>query len=442
MKVRYQKYFTLAKEAGIEELELTISQSDSLSFSIFHKTVDSFNESHSCKLYARGIVNGKMGYATTENFGANSASFIVRSIIENAGCNSSQEAPVPFKEPCRHRHYDGYNPSLAALATSEKVNALKQLEDAIRNLDARISEVGGCQYEECASELIIVNTRGLKLRDHSNYFVVYADAVAKMGEDTKSGYHIELGNDFSSFHVDDFAQKVVDKTVRQLGGKPCKTGVYHAVLAPSVVSSLLGALISSLSAKEVQRHSSLMEGKLSQKVCSTKLTIKEEPLTKNVFYRSFDDEGTATKNKYLIKKGVLQTYLYNAETAQKDQVESTGNGYRRGAKIGTQAINVRVLPGQKSEEELFESMRNGIYITDVTGLHAGLNEKSGDFSLQAKGFLVEDGKVTSPVNLITIAGNLLTLFQGIKEIGNNNELQMSSYSVPSISFHKLMVSGE
>jgi len=78
----------------------------------------------------------------------------------------------------------------------------------------------------------------------------------------------------------------------------------------------------------------------------------------------------------------------------------------------------------------------------VQGLHAGLNPQSGNFSLQASGFLIENGAIKRPVNLITIAGNLKELFLDVKEVGSDSELQLSSFNVPSLLIKRLAVSGQ
>ena len=84
----------------------------------------------------------------------------------------------------------------------------------------------------------------------------------------------------------------------------------------------------------------------------------------------------------------------------------------------------------------------GFYLTEVQGLHSGLNPTSGDFSLQASGFMIRDGKFAEAVNLVTIAGNLQKLFLDVKAVANENELQLSSYTTSSILVKKLAVSGE
>ncbi|HBS02609.1 MAG TPA: TldD/PmbA family protein, partial [Firmicutes bacterium] len=122
---------------------------------------------------------------------------------------------------------------------------------------------------------------------------------------------------------------------------------------------------------------------------------------RNVYFSYFDGEGVACTNKDVIKNGKLMTYFYNRETAKKDGVETTGNAFWGGGKIGTAFGNVFVKPGKKSFDELISDIKEGVYITDVAGLQTGMNANSGDFSCQAEGFLIKDGKLDKPLNLIT-----------------------------------------
>ena len=202
----------------------------------------------------------------------------------------------------------------------------------------------------------------------------------------------------------------------------------------------MGFFLSNAIAEEVQKNTSLFKGKLNQQVASKKITIEERPLDKNPFFRYFDDEGVATYNKKIIDKGVLSTFLYNLATAKKDGVESTGNGYRGGGKVGTSMANIVLKPGKKSEEELFREVNEGIYITSVEGLHAGMNAQSGNFSLQAKGFLIENGKKGKPVCLITVAGNLFDVFKNIKEVASNSNRHGKTIA-SSVYLKSIAVSG-
>ena len=143
-----------------------------------------------------------------------------------------------------------------------------------------------------------------------------------------------------------------------------------------------------------------------------------------------------------VKNGVLQTYLYNLTTASKEGVESTGNGFKSGSKIGTSTTFLTLKPGKKSLEELFKEVGDGVYITGVSGLHAGMNPQSGNFSLQSEGYLIKDGKKDRALDIITISGNLMEVFADILEVGNDTKVTNGGTSVESVLIKKIVVSGK
>ena len=133
--------------------------------------------------------------------------------------------------------------------------------------------------------------------------------------------------------------------------------------------------------------------------------------------------------------------IYNIEEAKVANTISTGNGFG-GSNIGVDTTYLYVKPGRKNKDELCKTINNGIYITSVQGLHAGMNALSGDFSLQASGYMIEQGKITTPVNLITIAGNLFTMFKDIQEVGNDLFVTYGGIASPSVIIKKLAISGK
>ena len=440
--MKYDKFFALAKEAGIEEAELFIGESFSLSFSLFHSEVDNYSQNKSTTILARGIINGKFGTASCDSWSNAHAKYLVDSIVANAGVIENDDPAVIFEGSKQYKKISTFNSNLSKVSVDEKMKKLYELEKAIKEGDPRIIEVGGVEYSESAQGTTILNSKGLKLVQKSNYFVYVGQAVAREGTQTKSGYEIFLDNDFSKFDVKELAKEIVDNTVSQLGGEACESAEYKAVLSPDVVNSFLGFYVGNADAEEVQKHSSLFIGKLGQKIASKKITIEDKPLKRNIFSRWFDDEGVATYNKAIVKNGVLQTYLYNLITAAKEGVESTGNASRGASKMGVSTFFLELKPGKKSQEELFQEVGNGVYITDVSGLHAGMNPQSGNFSLQASGFLIKDGKKDRGLDVITVSGNLMSVFEDVLEVGSDVRIFPSAVSCPSLLIKKIVVSGK
>ncbi|MCF0108167.1 MAG: TldD/PmbA family protein [Bacilli bacterium] len=439
--MKYDLFFQLAKEAGIEECELYIRQSYALSISLFHDEIDNYSSNNGYAIIARGKVNGKLGVASADVWNKEKAAYLVKEIKENALVIENEDPVVIFPGSPKYKKVNTFNKDLEKVSIEEKIAKLHQLEKEIRAFDERIVEVSGVEYAEGRDEVIIMNSNGLKLSQKSNNYYYAGACVAKQDEQMKSGFDIILDNDFNKVDIKALAAKIGKDTVDQLGGEACDTGVYKAVLAPHVVSSLLHAYLSNISAEEVQKKSSLFIGKLGEKIASSKLTVEDLPLSKTVYARWFDDEGVATYNKALIKNGVLQTYLYDLTTASKEGKQSTGNGFGAGKKHPhTEFVSVK--PGKKSQEQLFEEVEEGVYITEVSGLHAGLNAQSGNFSLQSSGYLIKNGKRDRGLDIITISGNLMDIFKDVISVGNDLELFTSGTLCPSLLIKKITVSGK
>ena len=439
--MKYDKLFNLAKERGIEEIELAFSTSNKLSFSLVHGEVDNYNSASSSSYVIRGIYKGKLGSVSSDVYSNDLVEYFVDEIINNAKYIENDDPVFIFGGSEKYKKVNTYNRELGKVSIDEKMKKLHELEDKIRNGDPRIIEVQSVEYEENESSSTIINSKGLKLTQKNNYYAYVGVALAKQGEQVKSGYDFIFDNDFSKLDIDKLAKRVVDTTVSQLGGEPCESSNYRAVLSPEVVRALLSAYIDSAIAEDVQKNSSLFVGKLGQKVASSKVTVEDKPLAKTVFARWFDDEGVATSNRAIIKNGVLQTYLYNLTTAAKENRESTGNASGAGSKVGTSPWYLEMKPGKKSQEELFQEVGNGVYITDVSGLHAGLNPQSGNFSLQSTGFLIKDGKKDRGLDIITISGNLMKLFNDIQVVGNDSH-EFIGCKVPSVIVKTIGVSGK
>lgn len=435
-----KKFILKAKEAGLEASEIIIDKSTTLSFGIFNHEIDSYTTSTTSKILARGIYNGQIGAVSTENDDNDSIDFIINEIKNNASHLEKTEKPIIFEGSKKYHKKNVYSKKLDEWKDEDKISLLHKVEEKLYELDKRVINVEA-SFEQITSENSFFNSYNLKLTSKSNYFYILGSVVAKEGDETKTGYEIFLSSDPDEFNLDEFCAKIIKKATSSFNGISIKAKKYKTVFNPEVVASLTNALLSGLSAEEVQKHSSFFEGKLNTQVISPKITIDEKPLEKNCFFNYFDDEGVACFNKKVFARGKLLTYFYNLETAAKDGVESTGNGSRgSSSKVGISFNNIFIKPGKLSEEELFNKIKDGVYITRISGLHAGLDSRSGDFSLESNGFLVKDGKIASPLTLITISGNLFKLFNDVIAVGNNTKLTLSSVSTPSIAFKNVGIS--
>lgn len=163
---------------------------------------------------------------------------------------------------------------------------------------------------------------------------------------------------------------------------------------------------------------------------------------------NFDAEGSPTHKKNIVENGVFQTLLYNLKTAAVAGKKTTGNASKAGynAAVGIRPFTMYLAGGEISEEELLKQAGNGVYITDLSGLHAGANPISGDFSLQSAGFMIEDGKKTAYVKSFTVAGNFYDLLKNVRCVASNVKLPRAmgstAFGAPSVLVDGLSVAGK
>lgn len=442
--MNYNRLFDLATKKGIQDLELYIKKSKTLSLNVFHKNVEKYSISENEVISARGIVNGKMGVAYTEDL--NALEFLLDKVIENANLIEEKKEveiyPGDKKYKKNHVQFDGFS----KVSMAEKIQLCLDGERFALEYDPRIVEVDESEYEEVLTEVKIFNSKGLKVKNTKIYGMYVLDVVAKEQEDIKTSYSYKLASSFAEIDVKKVAQNACQKAIEQLHGKPCASKKYKTLLTGDVMASLIGIFLSSVNGDSVNKGKSMLKDSLHQFVASSKVTIVEDPHCKDYpyFFTGFDDEGVATYKKKIVDKGVLTTFLYNLEAAKQAHCHSTGNGFKSGAlsPVGIFPSFVYLKPGKKSKEELVKKIKNGIMICNVQGLHSGMDPISGNFSLQASGFLINDGKIFEPVNLITVAGNLFDLFKNIKEVGNDSFLSYSGILSPSVVVSSLTIAGK
>ena len=213
------------------------------------------------------------------------------------------------------------------------------------------------------------------------------------------------------------------------------------------VRSLLSTYSAIFSGKAALHGLSLLKGKEGEQIASEKLTLVDDPFyAENPVKCAFDAEGVPTKEKTLIENGVLKTLLYDLTNAKKAGVETTGNAARGYADpVSVAPYCLRIEAGEETREEMLARMGDGIFVTEMKGLHAGANAVTGDFSIESAGFLVENGKISRPVHSFTVAGNFFELLKAIDGVANNVEMgspARSAIAAPDILVRGLSVAGE
>ncbi len=444
--MNYELLLKKAEEMKITSLELYESTRKSLDVGIYESKVDDYNLSEVTGLSIRGIYNGKQGNTFTEKFDNSQIDDLLYQIITSAKIIDSDDEVLFNEKAGEYQEVEMFYPGLETIKTPEIIDLLLKLESKVLNQDKRIKQVMSTNFSMAKKEVKLINSYGLDLAQKSNYAVITTSIMVEEDGDVKTGFDYQIKFAVEEFDLDKLAHKVVSEATGMLKAKKVKSQKYDLIIQNEAMVSLLGALSSSFSGDRVNKGLSKLKDKLGQKTFSSKLTIIDDPLKENqVNSSSFDDEGTACLRKTVVENGVIKTFLHNLKTAKKAGVESTGNGFKPGYReaVDVHPTNFYIQPLDKSQDELLNLLDNGLLITEIAGLHAGMNGLTGDFSLQCSGYQVENGAKTTPINLILIAGNLFTLLdEQIDEIASDLYFSYSGLGAPSILFKEVSISGE
>lgn len=308
------------------------------------------------------------------------------------------------------------------------LNQLRKTHDSISSITS--------EYEWNCSEKRIVNTNGVDLLSAKENCAFYVSVVAKNEKDTVTFNDIVYTTSDDDINMNQTCQNVIENAEKFLIKERIKTGVYNVVFSSRFMSNLLKSIMEILSQENVRKKLSYLEGKEQKEIANKIVSIVEDPRNENFpGYAYFDDEGTETYKKLIIKDGVLQTFLYNNQEAEIKKIKSTGNGY---GKIS--ARNLYLIPRDKTEEELIKKLNNGLYITNyMSSGGVFLNAIDGKISAPIFGFIVKEGKITNAFETCILSTNIIDLLRNIKEIGNNLEFKTEISGSPSVLAEKMSI---
>ncbi len=433
--------FKLAKEMKIEDLEIYTAKSANKSLKTFNQKIESYKISNQNILSIRGIYNSKMGYVYTEDLEEDPQQLLAK-LIDNSTVITNTDIEQIFGDKVVYKEAEKI--STQKITYQESFDLLVKTEKLIKNYSDKITDTSG-SYTDSTSAITICNSKGLNLSKKIRYFFVYLSAIAKDNNDTTNAYEYQLTRNFSSLDSRKLAQETAKNAIEAIGAKPCPSKKYNLLLKNSVSSDILDQLKGQFYASNVQKQMSSLSGKLNQKIVGEAISITDNPFIECAINNDpFDDEGVPTTTTAIIQNGKLVNYLYNLKSAKKDNVKTTGNGFKGSvaAKVGTSSTNIFIEPKDSSFQELLTTLNEGIYITEVSGTNSGINKINGDFSLQASGFLVKDGKIGQPVKLITIADNYFKMLEKVIKVGNDLKLDYSGVGSPSLLVADISVSGQ
>ncbi|MCG8380323.1 MAG: metalloprotease TldD, partial [Proteobacteria bacterium] len=375
----------------------------------------------------RAISGEKTGFAYSDEIilpALTQAASAARSIA-NHGDNGHLQAWHKTNTPVL---YSDVNP-IDSINAEEKVNLLKQLDQAARKKDARVKQVmiglTGSQ-----STILVANSEGMLTGDvrplvrlNVNVIVEENGRIEKGG----SGGGGRFGYEY--FLTDDMAMSYVNEAIEQalinLESVAAPAGSMPVVLGPGWPGILLHEAIGhGLEGDFNRKQTSAFSGRIGERVASPEVTVVDDGTIENRRGSlNVDDEGTPTSSTTLIERGILKGYMQDKHNARLMGVAPTGNGRRESyAHLPMPRMtNTYMLNGQHNPEDIIASVDNGIYAVQFGGGQVDITNGKFVFSA-SQAYKIENGKITSPVKGATIIGNGPDVLTRVSMVGNDMAL--------------------
>jgi PmbA protein len=318
------------------------------------------------------------------------------------------------------------------ISATEAIALAIESESAALSFDKRISNSEGATVGTNRGSRAYGNTHGFmgsySKSSHSITCVVLAESDGTMQRDYEYTSSRVPGD------LDDAAavgRKAAEKTLNRLGARKIKTRNAPVLFVPELARGFFGHAISAIAGGAQYRRSSFLLDAIGKKLFPDFIQIQERPhILRGVASRSYDGEGVATYDRDIVSDGVLQSYVLSSYSARRLGLESTANAG------GTQ--NLLIPGGETDLSQLTADMGTGLIVEELIG--HGVNSVTGDYSRGVVGHWVENGEIQYPVHEVTIAGNLLDLYQRIAAVGNDQDLR-SGIRCGSLLVEEMTIAG-
>ena len=313
-----------------------------------------------------------------------------------------------------------FDASIEALTAEDRIKRAHLLEEAARSASPRVCAVRDSTWADGSGASLLLTDKGVRTPDMASTCSASIELAAEWDDDRQASWHWDMGRRPESINIEAIGREAAKKAEQKLKPKQLPAGNYPVVLHPEVTVDILGIVVSMLSAESVLKGRSLFADKLDSAIASPLLTLIDDGRMPDGLGTSpWDGEGVPTRRNILIRDGVLASYLHNLRTAAEMGVAATANASRGTAgNPGITTFNLFPQAGTKSAESIIASVKDGVMITEIMGLHT-VNPVSGDMSVGASGIRIRDGVLEESVDRMTFAGNLRDLLLRIVEVGSD-----------------------
>lgn len=395
------------------------------------------------KVSVRAYVGKKVGAASSTNFAKDAVSEMIDRAVSfakhapedpYAGIAESDILANDYDTEAL-KIFDSEKPSIDTLTSL----AEKTEKHALDYPGVTNSEGAGASYGEY----------GVGLATSAGFVGYYEKTVYGLSCSVLAGegVHMQRDYDYSSavtfsdlLSPEAIGKKAAERAVTKLNPEKLQSGKFPIIYDNRIAASFLSYLTGAVSAAQVARGVSFLQDSLEKSVFAPGITIIDDPkMARGRGSAPFDADGVRNPRLALVEDGVLTTWLTSCASARQLGIENNGRGLRSSGAASTPgATNMYMEAGKESPEDLMRDIKYGFWVTETIG--HGINEVTGDYSIGASGFLIEDGKLASPVSEVTVAGNLKDMFKNIKPA--NDLLFKNRKNAPSLRIDGLTIAGK
>lgn len=332
------------------------------------------------------------------------------------------------------------DPETDPRSPEEKIEVARQAEAAALEVDPRIANSEGAECFDRRARYAYATSAGFAREYATSSFGITVSPVAvQNGDMQRDSWYSVARHRGAVADPREVGRTAAQRALRRLGARKVKTREVPVIFDPETAASLLRAVAGAASGPALYRRASFLLDRLGTRIAAPHVTIVDDGLlARGLGSRPFDGEGLASRRTVLVGEGVLQSYLLDTYSARKLGMRSTHHASRDGSGVVVSTTNLMLLPGTTPPAELIRSVVDGFYVTELIGF--GVNGVTGDYSRGACGLWIEGGELAYPVQEVTVAGNLLQMFDRIEAIGDDLVLRQRTSS-PTVKIARMVIAG-
>lgn len=434
-----------AKKSGASAADVMIREDDTFSVTVRMTEVETLKEALSRSLMLRVFVGKRTATSHTSDLSLPVVDQLVDETVGMARLTSEDESgglPEAVFFQTQLPDLNLLDPSWGSLTPEERMSLAVRAEKAALSSGKAITNSEGASFDYARSRVALANTAGFSGEYEGTSAAISCVPIAQADGAMQRDYWMTAARHRHQMETpEDVGRKAAARAVRRIGARKTRTCQVPVVFDPLTARSLLSHIFDAVTGGAIYRRSSFLVDQIGKPVASSNVTIVDDArMPARLGSSPFDDEGVATQTTPIIEGGVLRNYLHSAYTARKLGSKPTGNGSRAASGVVTIGpTNFYLQAGTYSPDEIVNSVKSGLYVVELIGF--GVNTVTGDYSRGAVGLWIENGKLTYPVQEITIAGNLREMLKNIEMIGNDVTF-IGSIAAPTLKVSKMVISGE